>query len=166
MNAQVAVVMGSLTDYPVMKDAEAILQEFGISFETKILSAHRTPREMLTYGENARERGISVIIAGAGGAAHLPGMIASVTDLPVIGVPIPVGSLHGEDALLSIVQMPKGVPVATVAIGNATNAGILAIQILSTNPTQKNLREKLRCYKVELQEKVQSMNATLSSTTR
>jgi 5-(carboxyamino)imidazole ribonucleotide mutase len=118
----VAVVMGSDSDYPTMKAAVEALADFGIAAEPAIVSAHRTPQEVADFAEKARRRGVRVIIAGAGGAAHLPGMIAAYTELPVIGVPVPIGPLQGEDALLSIVQMPKGVPVATVAIGNAWNA--------------------------------------------
>ncbi len=126
----VAIVMGSDSDYSVMKDAAAALEKMMIPYEISIVSAHRTPQEMVRFAETARDGGIRVIIAGAGGAAHLPGMVASLTELPVIGVPVPIGHLQGQDALYSIVQMPKGVPVATVAIGNAWNAGILATQIL------------------------------------
>jgi 5-(carboxyamino)imidazole ribonucleotide mutase len=126
----VAIVMGSDSDLPVMKDAGEALKSFGVRFKMSIISAHRTPREMAVFAESARKKGFRVIIAGAGGAAHLPGMIAALTELPVIGVPVPIGHLKGQDALLSIVQMPKGVPVATVAIANAYNAGILAAQIL------------------------------------
>lgn len=122
--------MGSDSDYSVMEAAGLALAELGVAFETKIVSAHRTPEEMSRFARSARRRGIRVIIAGAGGAAHLPGMVAAQTELPVIGVPVPIGPLQGEDALLSIVQMPKGVPVATVAIGGAYNAGLLAVQIL------------------------------------
>lgn len=127
----VGIVMGSDSDYPTMEAAEKICREFGVSFETKVLSAHRTPKEMAEYASQAHERGLKVIIAGAGGAAHLPGMVAAYTPLPVIGVPVQSKSLQGMDSLLSIVQMPRGIPVATVAIGGAENAAILAIQILS-----------------------------------
>ncbi len=130
--ARVAVIMGSASDYPVMIDAVQVLKSFGVPFEKKIVSAHRTPRKMFEFATSARARGIEVIIAGAGGAAHLPGMVAALTELPVIGVPVPHGKLGGHDALLSIAQMPQGVPVATVAIGNAHNAGLLAVQILGT----------------------------------
>jgi 5-(carboxyamino)imidazole ribonucleotide mutase len=126
----VAIVMGSDSDFLVMQEAARALIEFGVPHEVCILSAHRTPQEMSTFAMEARSRGIVVMIAGAGGAAHLPGMIAAHTEVPVIGVPVPQGTLNGQDALLSIVQMPKGVPVATVAIGNAWNAGVLATQIL------------------------------------
>ncbi|MDH2415080.1 5-(carboxyamino)imidazole ribonucleotide mutase [Nocardioides sp. CER19] len=127
--------MGSDSDWPVMRAAAEALEEFGIGFEADVVSAHRMPEEMIDYGKRAHERGLSVIIAGAGGAAHLPGMLASVTPLPVIGVPVPLKYLDGMDSLLSIVQMPAGVPVATVSIGNARNAGLLAVRILAaTDP--------------------------------
>lgn len=126
----VAVCMGSDSDWPVMSGAADALREFGIAHEVRVLSAHRMPVEMMEFGQAAAGRGLRVIIAGAGGAAHLPGMLASLTPVPVIGVPVPVGTLDGMDALLSIVQMPAGVPVATVAIGNARNAGLLAVRIL------------------------------------
>lgn len=124
--------MGSDSDWPVMEAAANVLDDFGIAYEADVISAHRMPAEMLEFGTNAAKRGFKVIIAGAGGAAHLPGMLASVTTLPVIGVPVPLGVLDGMDSLLSIAQMPAGVPVATVAIGNAKNAGLLAIRILAT----------------------------------
>jgi len=130
---QVGIIMGSDSDLPTMKDAADILDKFGVTYEVKIVSAHRTPTRMYTYAQTARDRGIQVIIAGAGGAAHLPGMVAALTPLPVIGVPIFTSTLHGQDSLLSIVQMPKGIPVATVAIGNATNAGLLAVRILGAS---------------------------------
>lgn len=132
MSARVGIVMGSDSDWPVMKEAAAALTEFDIAFEADVVSAHRMPEEMLAYGKEAAGRGIEVIIAGAGGAAHLPGMLASVTPLPVIGVPVPLKYLDGMDSLLSIVQMPAGVPVAAVAVGNARNAGLLAVRILGT----------------------------------
>ena len=127
----VGIVMGSDSDWPVMKAAATALEEFDVAFEADVVSAHRMPEEMLAYGKEAADRGLRVIIAGAGGAAHLPGMLAAKTILPVIGVPIPTQHLGGMDSLLSIVQMPRGIPVATVAIGNATNAGLLAAQILA-----------------------------------
>lgn len=127
----VGIVMGSDSDWPVMEAAAAALSEFGIPFEADVVSAHRMPTEMIAYGRDAAARGIRVIIAGAGGAAHLPGMLASVTTLPVIGVPVPLKTLDGMDSLLSIVQMPAGVPVATVSIGGARNAGLLAVRILA-----------------------------------
>jgi 5-(carboxyamino)imidazole ribonucleotide mutase len=127
----VGVVMGSDSDWPVMQAAAEALGEFGVTYEADVVSAHRMPREMLAYGEAAAGRGLKVIIAGAGGAAHLPGMLASVTPLPVIGVPVPLKHLEGLDSLLSIVQMPAGIPVATVAVGGARNAGLLAVRILA-----------------------------------
>ena len=129
----VGVAMGSDSDLPVMTEAIAALEAFDVPHEVRIVSAHRTPEVLASYGREAAGRGLKVIIAGAGGAAHLPGMLASLTTLPVIGVPVPIGALQGIDALLSIVQMPKGVPVATVAIGNARNAGLLAVRILAVH---------------------------------
>jgi 5-(carboxyamino)imidazole ribonucleotide mutase len=126
----VGLVMGSDSDWPVMEEAAKVLEEFGIGYEADVVSAHRMPQEMLQYGQRAADRGLRVIIAGAGGAAHLPGMLASVTPLPVIGVPVPLEHLDGMDSLLSIVQMPGGVPVATVSVGGARNAGLLAVRIL------------------------------------
>ena len=132
-NPLVGVVMGSDSDWSVMSDAAEALKEFGIEYEVEVLSAHRTPEKMIEWGKAASSRGVKVIIAGAGGAAHLPGMLASVTTLPVIGVPVSLSKLDGMDSLLSIVQMPGGIPVATVSIGGAKNAGILAARILGTN---------------------------------
>ena len=129
---KVGIVMGSDSDWPTMKAAAEILEELGVAYEADVVSAHRMPTEMIEYGQRAHQRGLSVIIAGAGGAAHLPGMLAAVTPLPVIGVPVPLKYLDGMDSLLSIVQMPAGIPVATVAIGNAKNAGILAARIIAT----------------------------------
>jgi 5-(carboxyamino)imidazole ribonucleotide mutase len=131
MSALVGIVMGSDSDWPTMKAAAEALEEFGIGYEADVVSAHRMPEEMIGYGKTAHERGLQVIIAGAGGAAHLPGMLAAVTPLPVIGVPVALKYLDGMDSLLSIVQMPAGVPVATVAVGNARNAGLLAVRILA-----------------------------------
>jgi 5-(carboxyamino)imidazole ribonucleotide mutase len=131
--ATVAIIMGSDSDWTVMADAAATLAEFGIAHEVEVVSAHRTPDRMIEFGRSARDRGIKVIIAGAGGAAHLPGMVAAVTTLPVIGVPVPLAKLDGLDSLLSIVQMPSGVPVATVSIGGARNAALLAARILSVS---------------------------------
>ena len=131
MSPLVGVVMGSDSDWPVMQAASAALTEFGVEHEVDVVSAHRMPREMIAYGENAAGRGLRVLVAGAGGAAHLPGMLAAVTSLPVIGVPVPLAQLDGMDSLLSIVQMPAGVPVATVSIGGARNAGLLAVRILA-----------------------------------
>lgn len=129
----VGIIMGSDSDWPVMEAAATALAEFGVAYEADVVSAHRMPREMVAYAESAAGRGLRVIIAGAGGAAHLPGMVASLTPLPVIGVPIPLTHLDGLDSLLSIAQMPAGVPVATVAVGNARNAGLLAVRILATS---------------------------------
>ena len=143
-NIEVGIAMGSDSDLPIMEDAGKCLDELGIGYELRIISAHRTPQKMIEYGEKARERGLKVIIAGAGGAAHLPGMLASVTTLPVIGVPVALNQLDGLDSLLSIVQMPTGVPVATVAIGNARNAALLAARILA------NSNEKLSTKLLEL----------------
>jgi len=148
----VVICMGSKSDLKVMKESARALKKFGISSQIQILSAHRTPQDVATFSSNARSNGIRVIIAGAGGAAHLPGMIASYTDLPVIGVPVPIGPLKGDDAFMSIVQMPTGVPVATVAIGNAWNAGVLAAQMLGIFDTKISL--KLNSYKQELKKKV------------
>lgn len=153
---QVAIIMGSSSDAPVMEKAKAILDEFGVSNEMTVVSAHRTPDRMVEYGREAAERGIKVIIAGAGGAAHLPGMVASLTHLPVIGVPVESSnSIKGIDSLLSIVQMPGGVPVATVGVDNAKNAGILAARILATN--NKALAEKLKAFAQAQVEKVNKM---------
>jgi len=137
----VGLVMGSDSDWPVMEEAANVLEEFGIDYEADVVSAHRMPHEMLAYGQGAAGRGLRVIIAGAGGAAHLPGMLASVTPLPVIGVPVPLKYLDGMDSLLSIVQMPGGVPVATVSIGGARNAGLLAVRILAA--ADDELRQKM-----------------------
>ena len=151
--AKVGIIMGSKSDLPIMQEAVDILKDFGISNEVDIVSAHRTPDKMLEYGKNAHQRGVSVIIAGAGGAAHLPGMIASLTPLPVIGVPIKSrNSIDGWDSILSILQMPSGVPVATVALNGSKNAGILAAKILGTS--QKDIQNKIIEYKSELKTKV------------
>ena len=144
----ISIIMGSDSDLPTMKEAIAICEEFEIESEAAIISAHRTPERMVTYARDAHKQGIKVIIAGAGGAAHLPGMVASLTPLPVIGVPVPSRHLQGVDSLYSIVQMPAGIPVATVAIGNAKNAGLLAIQILATS--QPELLERVRQYRQTL----------------
>jgi 5-(carboxyamino)imidazole ribonucleotide mutase len=138
---RVGIVMGSDSDWPTMKAAAEALAEFGVGYEADVVSAHRMPAEMLAYGKEAAGRGLQVIIAGAGGAAHLPGMLAAVTPLPVIGVPVPLKHLDGMDSLLSIVQMPSGVPVATVAVGNARNAGLLAVRILAAS--DQTLRQKM-----------------------
>lgn len=155
----VAVIMGSLSDWPTMKEACDALKAFGIPFEHHILSAHRTPDEMSSFAKDAKKNGFKVIIAGAGGAAHLPGMTAAYTTLPVIGVPILSKSLQGVDSLLSIVQMPKGVPVATVAIGNATNAALLAVQILSL--VDSKLTKKIEKFRENQTLEVKKMNAGL-----
>ena len=160
-NIEVSVVMGSESDLPIMQSAIDILSKFNINQEVKIVSAHRTPHKMVKYAENANERGIKVIIAGAGGAAHLPGMIAAVTTLPVIGVPIPLKQLDGIDSLLSIVQMPRGVPVATVAIGNAENAALLAIRILAIKNSE--LESELVNYQSTLKNKVDEMNENIKN---
>lgn len=144
--------MGSDSDLSIMKDAADALDHLGVAYEITILSIHRTPRDLTEYVQSLRKRGIRVVIAGAGGAAHLPGAIAALIELPVIGVPVPYGPLQGQDALLSIVQMPKGVPVATVAIGNAYNAGVLATQILGIS--QKALLDRIVEYKEELRNHV------------
>jgi 5-(carboxyamino)imidazole ribonucleotide mutase len=155
----VGVVMGSDSDLPTMRAAIEALGEFGLAAEVRILSAHRTPFEMLDYARTAAERGLRVIIAGAGGAAHLPGMLASATPLPVIGVPVPITQLSGLDALLSIVQMPAGVPVATVAIGNARNAGLLAVRILGT--ADPALRQAMEQFQQGLADTVRAKDAAL-----
>ena len=160
MKPLVGVIMGSISDWEYMQKAVEVLEEFGVPYEVKVVSAHRTPEKMYEYAKSARRRGLEVIIAGAGGAAHLPGMTASLTTLPVIGVPIPTKNLGGVDSLYSIVQMPAGIPVATVAIGNATNAGILAVRILSIK--YKKYAKKLEKYEKALRAKVKKMNEDLS----
>jgi len=144
----VGVVMGSDSDWPVMEAATVALAEFGVPYEADVVSAHRMPREMLAYGSAAAGRGLRVLIAGAGGAAHLPGMLAAVTPLPVIGVPIPLATLDGLDSLLSIAQMPAGVPVATVAVGGARNAGLLAVRILAASDPA--LRARMEAFQQDL----------------
>ncbi len=152
--AKVGIIMGSKSDLLVMQDAAAILKELGVDFEITVVSAHRTPKRMFEYAETAADRGLKVIIAGAGGAAHLPGMVASITHLPVIGVPVKSSnSLDGWDSILSILQMPNGIPVATVALNAAKNAGLLAAQILATADTA--LSTKLIAYKEELKKKIE-----------
>jgi 5-(carboxyamino)imidazole ribonucleotide mutase len=158
----VAIVMGSDSDWPVMKAALAVLTEFGVEAEVEVVSAHRTPDRMIAFGREAAGRGVRVIIAGAGGAAHLPGMIASVTTLPVIGVPVPLAKLDGLDSLLSIVQMPAGIPVATVSIGGAQNAGLLAVRILATGDSA--LSAALAAYAVSLEGLVAEKNTALKAT--
>jgi 5-(carboxyamino)imidazole ribonucleotide mutase len=157
----VGIVMGSDSDWPVMKAAAEALAEFGVPFEADVVSAHRMPQEMITYGEQAAARGLKAIIAGAGGAAHLPGMLAAVTPLPVIGVPVPLKYLDGMDSLLSIVQMPAGVPVATVAIGGARNAGLLAVRILAA--TDERLRDKMTKFQADLRDQAHAKGARLRS---
>lgn len=151
-NPVVGIIMGSDSDLPTMKEAIAICEEFQIPCEVAIVSAHRTPERMVEYAKTAHQRGLKVIIAGAGGAAHLPGMVASLTPLPVIGVPVPSRHLQGVDSLYSIVQMPAGIPVATVAIGNAKNAGLLAVQILATS--QPDLCDRVQQYRQSLNDLV------------
>jgi 5-(carboxyamino)imidazole ribonucleotide mutase len=155
----VAIVMGSDSDWPVMSGAAAVLTEFGIAHEVEVVSAHRTPRRMLEFGAQAAGRGIRVIVAGAGGAAHLPGMLASVTTLPVVGVPVPLERLDGLDSLLSIVQMPAGVPVATVSIGGAANAGLLAVRMLASGDPA--LTARLAEYAAGMEDSVARKNADL-----
>jgi 5-(carboxyamino)imidazole ribonucleotide mutase len=157
----VGVVMGSDSDWPVMGAAAEALDEFGVRYEADVVSAHRMPRDMIAYGEQAEGRGLKVIIAGAGGAAHLPGMLASVTPLPVIGVPVPLKNLDGLDSLLSIVQMPSGVPVATVAVGGARNAGLLAVRILAV--ADPALRAKMTDFQARLREQARDKGAALRS---
>ena len=157
----VGVIMGSDSDLGVMQGAVDVLNEFGVAHEVRIVSAHRTPDAMVEYARTAADRGICVIIAGAGGAAHLPGMTASMTPLPVIGVPVPLTYLDGMDSLLSIVQMPKGVPVATVAVGNATNAGLLAVRILGASDDA--LRARMTAYQADLDATVREKDAKLQT---
>jgi len=157
--ARVGIVMGSDSDWPIMEAAGQALTEFGIGYEVRVSSAHRLPRETIAYGESAASRGLGVIIAGAGGAAHLPGVLAAVTSLPVIGVPVPLKQLDGLDSLLSIVQMPAGVPVATVGIGAARNAGLLAVRILATGDDE--LRDQIVRFQGELAEQVKAKDAAL-----
>ena len=160
----VGVIMGSDSDWPVMSDAAGALTEFGIPHEVHVVSAHRTPREMLDYAAGAAGRGLRVVIAGAGGAAHLPGMVASMTPLPVIGVPVPLKHLDGLDSLLSIVQMPAGVPVATVSVGGARNAGLLAVRILAA--ADESLRDRMAAYQASLRDLVAEKDAALNATLR
>jgi 5-(carboxyamino)imidazole ribonucleotide mutase len=157
----VGVIMGSDSDWPVMRAATEALAEFGVSHEVRVVSAHRTPELMIGYAQSAASRGLRVIIAGAGGAAHLPGMVASATPLPVIGVPVPLRYLDGMDSLLSIVQMPAGVPVATVSIGGARNAGLLAVRILATS--DEALRARMTAYQQDLKRLVAEKDAALQS---
>lgn len=156
----VAICMGSDSDWPVMQGAAAVLEDFGVAHEAMVLSAHRMPREMVDFGTDAVDRGFKVVIAGAGGAAHLPGMLASLTPLPVIGVPVPLSTLDGMDSLLSIVQMPAGVPVATVAIGNARNAALLAVRMLATS--DDDLLRAMQDYQADLNAQAKAKNANLT----
>ncbi|MBB1031610.1 5-(carboxyamino)imidazole ribonucleotide mutase [Dietzia sp. SLG310A2-38A2] len=156
---QVGLIMGSDSDWPTMEGAAEALAEFGIPFEVGVVSAHRTPQKMLDYARSAAGRGIRVVIAGAGGAAHLPGMVASATPLPVIGVPVPLKHLDGMDSLLSIVQMPAGVPVATVSIGGARNAGLLAVRILAASDPA--LRSRMESFQADLEAMVERKDAAL-----
>ena len=156
---QVGIIMGSDSDLPIMSAAAQMCEEFGIAYEIDVVSAHRTPQKLLEYSQSAEERGLKVIIAGAGGAAHLPGMVAAITPLPVIGVPVRTSSLDGMDSLLSIVQMPGGVPVATVAINGAKNAGILAAQIIGSSDA--TLRKKIVEYKNSMKNEVDAKSQKL-----
>jgi len=158
----VGIVMGSDSDWPVMRAAADALDEFGVAYEVGVVSAHRMPEEMVEYGRTAADRGLRVVIAGAGGAAHLPGMLASLTPLPVIGVPVPLANLDGLDSLLSIVQMPAGVPVATVAVGNARNAGLLAVRILATSDA--DLRAQMTTFQRELNAAAKAKGRALQDT--
>jgi 5-(carboxyamino)imidazole ribonucleotide mutase len=159
----VGIVMGSDSDWPMMQPAAGALAEFGVPYEAHVVSAHRTPRRMMEYAETAAGRGLRVIIAGAGGAAHLPGMLAAVTPLPVVGVPVPLKHLDGMDSLLSIVQMPAGVPVATVSIGGARNAGLLAVRILAAGegPYAAGLRERMTAFQSDLRDLAHAKGAAL-----
>jgi len=159
VTALVGVIMGSDSDWPVMEAAAQALAEFDVPYEVRVLSAHRTPRDMLDWAESAAGRGLRVVIAGAGGAAHLPGMVASVTPLPVIGVPVPLQHLDGMDSLLSIVQMPAGVPVATVSVAGARNAGLLAVRVLATSDPE--LREQMRSFQAGLADTARAKDAAL-----
>jgi len=158
----VGLIMGSDSDWPTMRAAAEVLDDFGVSYEVRVISAHRTPVTMIEYGQQAADRGLKVIIAGAGGAAALPGMVASVTPLPVIGVPVPLKHLDGMDSLLSIVQMPAGIPVATVSIGNARNAGLLAVRILGA--TDETLRAQMTTYQQDLDKLIKTKDEALQAT--
>ena len=162
MNAKVGIIMGSDSDFPLMKKTVEVLEEFGIAYEVKVSSAHRTPEDTLEYAKTAVDRGLKVIIAGAGAAAHLPGVIAAETTLPVIGVPINATALNGMDVLYAIVQMPSGVPVASVGIDATKNAGLLAVQILAT--ADDELRQKMVEYKENMKEAVLKKNAKIQET--
>jgi phosphoribosylaminoimidazole carboxylase PurE protein len=158
---QIAIIMGSDSDLPVLKPAIQILEDFKVKVHVEVVSAHRTPEKMMSFAKQAQKNGFQIIIAGAGGAAHLPGMVASATTLPVIGVPVKVGQINGLDSLLSIAQMPKGVPVATMAVDNSYNAGLLALRILALK--QKKLSSQLESYQKGLKVKVQKMNKGLAA---
>jgi len=160
----VGIVMGSDSDWPTMRAAAEVLEEFGVGYEADVVSAHRMPKEMIEYGERAAERGLKVIIAGAGGAAHLPGMLAAVTPLPVIGVPVPLKYLDGMDSLLSIAQMPAGVPVATMAVGGARNAGLFAARVLATY--DPDLMVAMREFQTQLGVQAKAKGAALRSSLR
>ena len=162
--ARVGIVMGSDSDWPVMKLAAEALEEFDVAYEADVVSAHRMPDEMLAWGRGAAGRGLSVVIAGAGGAAHLPGMLAAVTPLPVIGVPVPLRHLDGMDSLLSIVQMPAGVPVATVSIGGARNAGLLAVRVLAA--TDPALQQRMVDFQAELRSSAQAKGEAVRGSVR
>ena len=159
MQPQVGIVMGSSSDHEIMNDAATVLERFDVAYEIHVVSAHRTPEAMIDYARTARSRGLKIIIAGAGGAAHLPGMLAAVTTLPVIGVPVALARLDGLDSLLSIVQMPRGVPVATVAINGATNAGLLCVRMLSID--DEKLAEGLETYRLELANQAKNQDENL-----
>ena len=159
MDPIVAIVMGSSSDLEVMKDAVAVVERFGVAHEVHVVSAHRTPEAMIEFARSAKDRGLKVLIAGAGGAAHLPGMRAAITTLPVIGVPVALARLDGLDSLLSIVQMPRGVPVATVAINGAANAGLLALRILALG--EPTLADALEAYRIELADQAAQQDAGL-----
>jgi 5-(carboxyamino)imidazole ribonucleotide mutase len=161
---QVGIIMGSDSDWPVMEAAATALAEFDVSFEADVISAHRMPDSMISYGRQAHDRGLQVIIAGAGGAAHLPGMLAAVTPLPVVGVPVPLQHLDGMDSLLSIVQMPAGVPVAAVAIGGARNAGLLAVRILAA--ADQNLRQRMLDFQDQLRQAAEAKGVALRAKSR
>ena len=164
MTALVGVIMGSDSDWPVMEAAAQALAEFHVPYEVRVLSAHRTPRDMLDWAGSAADRGLRVVIAGAGGAAHLPGMVASVTPLPVIGVPVPLQHLDGMDSLLSIVQMPAGVPVATVSVAGARNAGLLAVRVLATS--DPDLLAEMRSFQTGLADTARAKDAALQDRLR
>ena len=161
---QIGIIMGSNSDWAVMQHAAAVLKQFGIAYETRVVSAHRTPDLMFEYAETARKRGLQAIIAGAGGAAHLPGMLAALTELPVVGVPVPLKHLDGVDSLHSIVQMPAGVPVATVSIAGARNAGLLAARILGAGEGEQAaaLRAKMRSFQKDLRDVASAKGAALA----